>query len=100
MIRPHALLFDELYTSHPDYHWERVQEAMNRMRILVCVGTSFSVGVTYNVVMAALTNRVSFFVIDPRELTDRERAGGVHLRGNAEVLLPAVYDILTTVDAG
>ena len=36
LIRPHALLFDELYTSHPDYHWERVQEAMNRMRILVC----------------------------------------------------------------
>ena len=92
MIRPHALLFDELYASHPDYQWERVQQATERMQMLLCAGTSFSVGVTDSVIQAALTNRVSIVIIDPRELTDRERAGGVHLRGAAEVLLPAVYD--------
>jgi NAD-dependent deacetylase len=100
LIRPHALLFDEWYSSHPDYQWDRVQKATRTMRTLLCVGTSFSVGVTHHVLVDALTNRVPIFVIDPRELSDRECAGGVHLRGKAEELLPATCDLLAKGAAG
>ena len=44
LMRPHVLWFDEDYGSHPDYGWHEVLEACDAMRLVIAVGTSFSVG--------------------------------------------------------
>jgi NAD-dependent deacetylase len=68
LIRPHALLFDEAYTDHPNYQWNRLEDATDRMRLLLCVGTSFSVGVTDHILKTAIGKSVPIFIVDPREL--------------------------------
>jgi NAD-dependent protein deacetylase/lipoamidase len=99
VVRPHALLFDEMYVSHPDYQWELVEDATERMRLLLCVGTSFSVGVTDYVLRAAIRRAVPVFVVDPREPSGREASVSTHLRGQAEIVLPAVCESLA-IDQG
>jgi NAD-dependent deacetylase len=94
LLRPHALFFDELYTSHPDYQWHRVVDAANRMRALLCVGTSFSVGVTHHVMATARQNGVSVSVIDPRAVSPAECGGAMHLQGEAEIVLPELCPVL------
>lgn len=44
-----ALLFDEKYSSHPFFQWERAMRWLERADAIVFVGTSFSVGITHDV---------------------------------------------------
>ncbi|MCP5149606.1 MAG: hypothetical protein H6982_02565 [Chromatiales bacterium] len=65
LLRQHVLWFDEFYDEHVDYQWPRVLASAEEMAALLCVGTSFSVGVTELFVHAAVTRRVPAVAIDP-----------------------------------
>jgi NAD-dependent deacetylase len=89
LMRPHVLWFDEHYGSHPDYGWSDVLDACDAMRVVVAVGTSFSVGVTDLVVGEAARRGVPLFAIDPQGSSIAGR-GVIGLREKAEELLPRV----------
>ena len=89
VMRPHVLWFDEHYGSHADYGWSDVLAACDVMRLVVAVGTSFSVGVTDLVAGEAARRGVPLFVIDPQGSSIVGR-GVVGLREKAEELLPRV----------
>jgi NAD-dependent deacetylase len=90
LMRPHVLWFDELYTSHADYRWPEVLNACESMRVVLAIGTSFSVGVTELVRTEARRRGAPMFVIDP----NAPPADAVHLREKAEELLPRVVEAL------
>lgn len=90
-LRQHVLWFDELYASHADYQWGRVLEASERSALVLFVGTSFSVGVTDQVVTAARQRGVPVFNLDP---AGSPIPGVTLLREPAEVLLPQVAALL------
>jgi NAD-dependent deacetylase len=89
MMRPHVLWFDEHYGSHPDYGWPQVLEACDTMRVVIAIGTSFSVGVTDLVATEAGRRGIPLFVIDPQGASIAGR-GVIGLRDKAEELLPRV----------
>jgi NAD-dependent deacetylase len=89
LMRPHVLWFDEQYGSHPDYRWADVLDACDSMRLVVAIGTSFSVGVTDLVAGEAARRGVPLFVIDPQGTSIAGR-GVFGLREKAEDLLPRV----------
>jgi NAD-dependent deacetylase len=88
-MRPHVLWFDEHYGSHPDYRWEDVLEACETMRLVIAIGTSFSVGVTDLIAGGAERRNVPLFVVDPQgaSITGRRVVG---VRDKAEDVLPRV----------
>lgn len=94
LMRPHVLWFDELYTSHLDYRWSRVLEACEGMRLVLAVGTSFSVGVTDLIRREANRRGVQLFIIDPSAPSDLAVPEAVHVREKAEELLPMVVETL------
>ena len=93
LMRPHVLWFDEHYGSHPDYRWSDVLTACDAMRLVLAVGTSFSVGVTDLVAGEAARRGVPLFVIDPQGSSIAGR-GVSGLREKAEELLPRVCALL------
>ncbi len=94
LMRPHVLWFDELYTSHIDYRWSRVTEACDHMGLVIAVGTSFAVGVTELVGLAANQRRIPMFIVDPSAAPGRADLEAVHVREKAEELLPMVAERL------
>jgi len=90
VMRPHVLWFDEMYTSHADYGWPTVMDACAAMRLVIAVGTSFSVGITDLIDQTANERGVPMFVIDPDDVRIGARTGAVHVREQAEELLPHV----------
>lgn len=89
LVRAHVLWFDEYYTEHADYQFDRVIRAFRQTDLVVCIGTSFSVGVT----AAALETRAQKWLIDPG---DAAAPSGVHvLRAAQEEALPALAAALT-----
>jgi NAD-dependent SIR2 family protein deacetylase len=87
-LRQHVLWFDELYTSHTDYQFDRVRTAAAHAALVIFVGTSFSVGVTDLILRAALARRTRVYSVDPAGLQVDPR---VHVVPEpSEVLLPAV----------
>jgi NAD-dependent deacetylase len=93
LMRPHVLWFDEHYGSHPDYAWPAVLEACDTMRLVVAVGTSFSVGVTDLIAGEAGRRGIPLFVIDPQG-TSIAGPRVVGLRDKAEDLLPHVCTLV------
>ncbi|MEE8526367.1 MAG: Sir2 family NAD-dependent protein deacetylase [Thermoanaerobaculia bacterium] len=89
VLRPHVLWFDEFYSEHEDYQWERVQEAAYRMSFGLFVGTSFSVGMTDMFLQAGLGSGVPIYSIDPAG-SPLPVSGLNVLAAKAEELLPAV----------
>jgi NAD-dependent deacetylase len=87
LMRPHVLWFDEHYGSHPEYGWPEVLAACDAMRVVIAVGTSFSVGVTDLVAGEAGRRGVPLFVVDPQGASIEGRRV-VGLRDKAEDLLP------------
>ncbi|EGG18058.1 NAD(+)-dependent deacetylase [Cavenderia fasciculata] len=49
-ILPQSLLFDEEYKSHNFYRWDDASNWMDKADVVVFVGTSFSVGITDEVI--------------------------------------------------
>ncbi len=93
ILRQHVLWFDELYTSHDDYQWHRVQSAASTMRLALFVGTSFAVGVTDMFVQQGLLARAPIYSIDPGA-AQPPYPGIRILPDKAEELLPAVCERL------
>ncbi len=89
ILRQHVLWFDEYYTGHDDYQWNRIQAAASAMSLLIFVGTSFAVGVTDMFVQHAQLTRVPIFSIDPGGAPPPYPKIQV-LQAKAEELLPAV----------
>ena len=89
LMRPHVLWFDEHYGSHPAYRWDDVLEACDTMRLVLAIGTSFSVGVTDLIAGEAGRRGVPLFVVDPQGTAVAGR-GVIGLRDRAEELLPRV----------
>ena len=88
LLRQHVLWFDEYYSDHADYQYERVRRSLEEASLLLFVGTSFSVGVTEMALQAGFLWRAPMFSIDPTAtLTMR---GLTSLEARAEELLPAV----------
>ena len=84
LLRAHVLWFDETYSSHKDYKIEEALDWFQDMTVLVCVGTSFSVGITSMARDAALGG-VTVFAVDPG---DQVPHGVVHCKAKAEEFLP------------
>lgn len=92
LIRRHVLWFDEFYAEHEDYQWQRVQETIRTMDLLIFVGTSFSVGVTDAFLQSALSRGIPTFSVDPSP--ESPARGLIHLQEKAELLLPRLCDEL------
>ena len=93
VLRQHVLWFDEFYSDHDDYQWDRVQNAARTMDLALFIGTSFAVGVTELFLQAALMARVPALSIDPSG-NPPPYAGVTVLGAKAEELLPAVLQKL------
>ena len=99
LLRAHVLFFDEFYTEHDDYQFERVQEAVNHCDLLVFIGTSFSVGVTEMALRNALSRRIPVVSIDPASQPAGRGLDAIqHLASPAEEILPLVCQALASGD--
>ena len=65
LVRPHILWFDERYDEHEGYQFERALRAFDTADVIICIGTSFSVGITELALGQAHQRFVDFWVIDP-----------------------------------
>jgi NAD-dependent SIR2 family protein deacetylase len=92
-LRPHVLWFDELYTEHESYQFEHVLLSAKRARLIVFIGTSFSVGITDRITALGLRSGAQVISIDPSGMSPNSRIQVIADR--AEVLLPRVMDALT-----
>jgi NAD-dependent deacetylase len=101
VLRQHVLWFDEYYSEHHDYQWNRVLEAAGTMRLALFVGTSFAVGVTELFLQHAHSRGIDAFSIDPGVARAPYPRLTV-LTEKAEELLPAVCESLgaTPVEGG
>jgi NAD-dependent SIR2 family protein deacetylase len=93
-MRQHVLWFDEHYGSHADYQFDRVLDFLGCAGVIVCIGTSFAVGVTDIVVTTADQRRVPVFVVDPRAAPFDPDARRFHIAAPAEIILPFVCELL------
>lgn len=94
LLRQHVLWFDEAYHEHDDYRFEQVRRYLRELDLVVCVGTSFSVGITEMVLRAALSVGAPVVAVDPNGVPGMPERLLTCLRTPAEVLLPAVADQL------
>jgi NAD-dependent deacetylase len=91
-LRPHVLWFDEMYTEHESYQFEHVALTAKRARLVVFIGTSFSVGITALVTEKGLKNGAQLFSIDPSGVTPTPRIRAV--AEPAEAVLPRLVAAL------
>ncbi|MHA7628958.1 SIR2 family NAD-dependent protein deacylase [Corallococcus sp. M7] len=92
-MRPHILWFDEFYAEHQDYGIQQVEERAKRSRLVLFIGTSFSVGVTDRVSSIALLREAKVLSIDP---SGTSRVPGIEvIPERAEELLPRWIQALT-----
>ena len=73
LVRPHILWFDEFYTEHEEYRFKDALEALSDADLLICSGTSFSVGITAIALDEAARQGAKIWGIDPspdRDLID------------------------------
>jgi NAD-dependent deacetylase len=90
VMRPHVLLFDEFYTEHADYGFDRVEAAAARAAFIAFIGTSLSVGVTAFLESAARRRGVPALLIDPAPAPAGSGTSLSHVAARAEELLPRV----------
>lgn len=90
-LRPHVLWFDEYYTAHNDYRFQDFQERLYDAQLCLCIGTSFSVGVTAAVIQHAFSIDIPLWVIDP---VDPNNVYVHWVQGKAEEVLPELIQLL------
>jgi NAD-dependent deacetylase len=91
-LRQHVLWFDEYYSSHDDYQFDRVIAASEICEAMMFVGTSFSVGVTELLLRAGLVRNVPMFSIDPSGAVPTRRM--TPIPEPAETALPTLVELL------
>jgi NAD-dependent deacetylase len=92
VMRPHVLLFDEFYTEHVDYGFDRVEAAAARAAFIAFIGTSLSVGVTAFLESAARRRGVPALLIDPAPAPSGSGTTLSHVAARSEELLPMVLE--------
>jgi NAD-dependent deacetylase len=92
VMRPHVLLFDEFYTEHVDYGFDRVEAAAARAAFIAFIGTSLSVGVTAFLESAARRRGVPALLIDPAPAPSGSGTTLSHVAARSEELLPLVLE--------
>ncbi len=92
LLRQHVLWFDEYYNEHSDYQWERLRSEIERMHMVLFVGTSFSVGVTEMVLQAGILWKLPMVTIDPSSTL--QMRGLEVISARAEEVLPAACERL------
>jgi len=92
VMRPHVLLFDEFYTEHVDYGFDRVEAASARAAFIAFIGTSLSVGVTAFLESAARRRGVPALLIDPAPAPPGSGTTLSHVAARSEELLPMVVE--------
>lgn len=90
LLRAHVLFFDETYDEHADYRFDEVERAAETAALLLFVGTSFSVGVTELLALAAVRRGAPRLSIDPGGAHQPAWSGIETLAEPAEELLPEV----------
>ena len=91
LLRQHVLWFDEVYTSHDDYQFERVMKLARQADLVVFAGTSFAVGIT-ELVLEEARGRAAVFSIDP---TPRQAPSFVRaIAAPAELAFPELLGLL------
>jgi hypothetical protein len=75
-----------------------VDAAAERLRLLLCVGTSLAVGVTSFLQSAAARAGAPVFLVDPGDRPSEAHRSSIHVRAKAEELLPETYRALKTAD--
>ena len=94
LLRAHVLFFDEYYQEHHDYRFDDVQSSAGAARLMLFIGTSFSVGVTDLIVQSGRARGVPTFSIDPHAAPLPAWLDIVQLREPAEELLPRTVEAL------
>lgn len=89
LIRAHALLFDELYSEHYDYGYDRARDAFGAADLILFVGTSFSVGITELALWTARSRGTPMHSIDP---IAPPPPGVTAIQERAEEVLPRIVE--------
>lgn len=96
-LRMHILWFDESYVGHKNYRWREVcAAAETQAKLVIFIGTSFSVGVTELVLHFAEQRNVPTFNIDPTPRVDTPHI--VSIAAGAETALVEVCRALGIAD--
>mmetsp|Transcript_77651 Transcript_77651/g.155532 ORF Transcript_77651/g.155532 Transcript_77651/m.155532 type:complete len:581 (-) Transcript_77651:56-1798(-) len=95
---PQALLFDEDYSDHAFYQFDKLQDWMSEADAFLFVGTSFAVTLTSLAVEEARLRRLPMFNVnidDDPERTARPTLRWHDIVGRAEEKLPRLLDLVT-----
>jgi len=94
LLRQHVLWFDEYYTEHVDYQFERVEREAARADLVLFVGTSFSVGITALILQLASARAVPLLSIEPGDSLAWSGAALQVFSAKAEEILPTSCRLL------
>jgi NAD-dependent deacetylase len=95
-VRAHVLWFDEYYSVHDDFQWERAQEATLNADLIIFIGTSFSVGITEQILGVGARHHVPMFAIDPSP----EKIPSLrYIEERAEVYLPSLIESMAPYES-
>jgi len=84
-LRAHCLWFDETYSGHESYGIDEIDALLDKMTIVVFVGTSFAVTITDLVMTSAYQRNVPMFNLDPHA---EDIDGLITIKAKAEEFLP------------
>ncbi|KAF2073829.1 hypothetical protein CYY_004856 [Polysphondylium violaceum] len=85
-ILPQSLLFDEDYSSHNFYRWNEAMQWISNADVFIFVGTSFSVGVTEEILYQAQSLGKKMYNFN---LFKEDKIHGMkHILGPSEITLP------------
>jgi NAD-dependent deacetylase len=93
LLRPHVLWFDESYNEHEAYGIDHAIQAATEADLVLFIGTSFSVGITYFIEQLALQRRAPMWAIDPSPIEEESPPGTLWLREPSELALPALVEL-------
>jgi len=93
LLRAHVLFFDEYYLEHSDYRFIEAEALAETARLILFVGTSFSVGVTDLYLQRGHQRGIPMFSIDPAAPGQTSSVLET-LSAPAEDLLPVVCRLL------
>ncbi len=97
---PNTLLFDEDYSDHESYQFERAKTWLREADALVFVGTSFSVHIT-SLAFSLAAEKIptapvfNFNMVDNIDQSQRERTNTYFIPGPAEETLPSLCQMVT-----
>ena len=90
LVRPHVLWFDEFYTDHVDFQFHRAADVFEHGDLLIFIGTSLAVGITYNAMQIFENNNHPIWLIDPAPIDQSVYT----LSGKSELVLPKLLNVL------